>query len=352
VGRIRTIKPEFPTSRSIRNLSRDARLLFILLWTVVDDGGRYHGDADVLVGQLYPSDADAQKLLPEWLGELEAEGCIARYEVKGALYLRVVNWEKHQKINRRSGCKFPDPEEVSTDALSEGSVSPHNPLTVGPLPGPVPVPVPNLKDIPDFLSENPRPVDSNRTPDGEEFLRCDANQANPNPPTDEEPNASELTVSEEPVPSHQSKLQVGIIASLFAHFCTVCGHNPARYTLTPQRGKKALVRLQEQIKLTGSLALAVDDMRRAIDNLAASEYHVTHGYLDWEAQIFRPRETFEKRLNWKQTQEVSHGSPRGYESIDQHNARVLREANERLAQCTAKATGELAEKDEEKEEEV
>ena len=33
VARIRTIKPEFPQSESVGRLSRDARLLFILVWS-------------------------------------------------------------------------------------------------------------------------------------------------------------------------------------------------------------------------------------------------------------------------------------------------------------------------------
>ena len=38
--RIRTIKPEFPQSETIGRLSRDARLLFLQLFTLVDDAGR------------------------------------------------------------------------------------------------------------------------------------------------------------------------------------------------------------------------------------------------------------------------------------------------------------------------
>ena len=40
MARIRTIKPEFPQSESIGALTREARLLFVLLWTIVDDSGR------------------------------------------------------------------------------------------------------------------------------------------------------------------------------------------------------------------------------------------------------------------------------------------------------------------------
>jgi hypothetical protein len=109
MGRIRTIKPELPMSHSMGNVSRDARLCFIQIWTLVDDSGRFHADPRILAGQLYPYDADALDLLPNWLAELEREGCIARYEVGGVPYLRIVNWLKHQKIDHPSKPVFPDP---------------------------------------------------------------------------------------------------------------------------------------------------------------------------------------------------------------------------------------------------
>lgn len=45
MGRIRTIKPEFPHSESMGRVSRDARLTFILLWTLSDDLGRLRGSS-------------------------------------------------------------------------------------------------------------------------------------------------------------------------------------------------------------------------------------------------------------------------------------------------------------------
>jgi len=47
MARIRTIKPEFPHSESMGRVSRDARLLFVMLFTIVDDEGRArrHPDA-------------------------------------------------------------------------------------------------------------------------------------------------------------------------------------------------------------------------------------------------------------------------------------------------------------------
>ena len=113
MGRIRTIKPEFPHSESMGRVSRDARLTFILLWTLSDDSGRLRGSSRMLASLLFPYDDDAKDLIDAWLSELERESCIARYMIAGTSYLQVCNWSKHQKIDKPSGSKIPPPEEGS-----------------------------------------------------------------------------------------------------------------------------------------------------------------------------------------------------------------------------------------------
>lgn len=128
MGRIRTIKPEFPQSETIGRLSRDARLLFIQLWTFVDDSGRARAASRMLASALYPYDDDAPKLMDRWLGELEREGCIRRYVVDGNSYLDIPNWLKHQKIDRPSASRFPGFDEGSR-ALDEPSTTDLGPRT-------------------------------------------------------------------------------------------------------------------------------------------------------------------------------------------------------------------------------
>ena len=124
MARIRTIKPEFPQSETIGKLSRDARLLFILLWTFADDAGRARAASRMLASLLFPYDADAADLMDGWLSELEAAGCIVRYEVDGSHYLEIINWLKHQKIERPSDSKIPP--------FTEASPKPHRSLSDGP----------------------------------------------------------------------------------------------------------------------------------------------------------------------------------------------------------------------------
>ena len=102
MARIRTIKPEFPQSESMGQVSREARLLFIMLWTIADDFGRARAASRMLASLLYPYDDDAPKYIDSWLDELEKENCIRRYELNGTKYLDIPQWRKHQKIDNAS----------------------------------------------------------------------------------------------------------------------------------------------------------------------------------------------------------------------------------------------------------
>lgn len=113
MARIRSIKPEFPQSETMGKISRDARLLFIQLWTIVDDEGRARAASRMLASLLYPYDDDAPKQIEAWLVELEEHGCVRRYEVDGSSFLDIPNWLKHQKIDRPTLSRLP--------AFSDGS---------------------------------------------------------------------------------------------------------------------------------------------------------------------------------------------------------------------------------------
>lgn len=125
MARIRTIKPEFPQSESVGKVSRDARLLFVQLWTICDDAGRTRAAPRLLASLLYPYDDDAPGLIPTWLKELEAADCVRLYEVDGSHYLEIPKWLEHQRIDRPSASKFPacpdassSPREPSADTRS------------------------------------------------------------------------------------------------------------------------------------------------------------------------------------------------------------------------------------------
>jgi hypothetical protein len=114
--RIRTIKPEFWESESLGRVSREARLLFIGLFSCCDDHGRARASSRLLASRLYPYDDDAFKKLPAWISELQQEGCIRLYQVDGETYLDIPKWLNHQKIDKPSASKMPPFEGVPEDS--------------------------------------------------------------------------------------------------------------------------------------------------------------------------------------------------------------------------------------------
>ena len=134
--RIRTIKPEFWRSEDIAALSIEDRLLFIGLWSYVEDNGVGRDEPQLIQCDLYPLDAFTEASLRTHGGlmRLSQQGLITRFEgPDGRKYLQINSWDKHQKINRPSKPRFPQ-YNAENCTLTEGSLSPHCTLTEGSLP--------------------------------------------------------------------------------------------------------------------------------------------------------------------------------------------------------------------------
>lgn len=106
--RIRSIKPEFWDSESVGRLSRDARLLFVGLWSFADDSGNFRGHSRKIANALFAYDEDAVRCIDAWLDELVSEGMIYFYEVDGDLYGAIRKWSAHQKIDKPGKPRVPD----------------------------------------------------------------------------------------------------------------------------------------------------------------------------------------------------------------------------------------------------
>jgi hypothetical protein len=117
VARIRQLKPEFWTDDKVAGLSRDARLLFLGLWTEADDDGRLVDSTKLLAGSLFPFDDDVTpKRLGTWLEEIISQGLVRRYTRGAASYLYIVNFKRHQKIAHPRRSSLPPPDDDPRDA--------------------------------------------------------------------------------------------------------------------------------------------------------------------------------------------------------------------------------------------
>jgi hypothetical protein len=135
--RIRSIRPEFWTSEDIAKFDWHTRLIFIGLWSYVDDNGVGRDVEPLITAALFPLDdsfSESSLRVHGALMQLEKGGQISRYSVGGKPYFHVSAFDTHQKINRPSPGRYPLPtsaDAVLSEPLSESSVSPHADAPLG-----------------------------------------------------------------------------------------------------------------------------------------------------------------------------------------------------------------------------
>lgn len=122
MARIRTIKPEFWQDERLSNMPRDARLLFIGLWNVADDYGRLRGHPAFIRGQVFPYDEDID--VEELLNILARGGRIVRYERDGQRFIWIRHFSEHQKMDKRTDSKLPEPTAEEMAASTRKSAEP------------------------------------------------------------------------------------------------------------------------------------------------------------------------------------------------------------------------------------
>ena len=137
--RIRSIKPEFWRSRDIANLNWDARLVFIGLWSYVDDNG-VGKDIDYdIIGDLFAADLikdprETVARVSEAIGSLHQAGLVHRYEVNGDRLLYISFWEEVQRIDKPGKGRNPRPDgtfDYKESAIRESVASPPETLAPG-----------------------------------------------------------------------------------------------------------------------------------------------------------------------------------------------------------------------------
>lgn len=107
-GRIRTIKPEILENSRTASLPHDAWRLFVSLFLLADDYGNMYGAPERIAGSVFW--ARPSRDTREALGVLSDAGLIAFYELRGQIYLNIVGWAEHQKIDKPSKPRVPGPQ--------------------------------------------------------------------------------------------------------------------------------------------------------------------------------------------------------------------------------------------------
>jgi hypothetical protein len=121
MGRARNIKPGFFRNADLVELSFEARLLFIGLWTIADREGRLEDRPKQIKMEIFPADSvDVNKLLES----LAATDMLLRYEVAGKRYLFITNFLKHQTPHHKEAASsIPPPPGLEQETRHVYDVS-------------------------------------------------------------------------------------------------------------------------------------------------------------------------------------------------------------------------------------
>jgi hypothetical protein len=121
--RIRTVKPEFWTHPVMGQLEPETQLLALALLNYADDEGYFRAEASLVRSACRPFSEDSVSIHGALI-TLEKVGWIevVNTGLTGVIG-KIVNWEKHQRINR------PTPSKLKSYLLTENSLSPHGMLT-------------------------------------------------------------------------------------------------------------------------------------------------------------------------------------------------------------------------------
>ena len=124
MARIRTIKPDFWTDEKVVELDFADRLLFIGMWNFADDQGYLDYSLKRIKMQVFPGDdVDVSR----GLQRLHSLGLIRLYDSSNGLVLRIVNWEKHQRVSNPSLARFTQGDLQECDWPVDGLASPLEP---------------------------------------------------------------------------------------------------------------------------------------------------------------------------------------------------------------------------------
>lgn len=134
--RIRTIKPEFWTDKRVSDWDHFTRLLYIGTWSAADDYGRGSAEPARIAAELFPYDLsrDSRETLANvsrGFAKLSEASRIMLYEVSGERFFQIVNWTKHQRVDKPGKSRIPEPSEADKEAFATLSRHSRDTLATG-----------------------------------------------------------------------------------------------------------------------------------------------------------------------------------------------------------------------------
>ena len=129
----RLIKESICTSEDLNKLSPMAEILFYRLIVKADDYGAYYGNVSIVKSNCFPlkSDDFTCEQVQSWLRELEKAGLIDTYQAEGRDYIQFHKWKNHQQIRAKKR-KFPEPDSIGNQMISDDCKCPRNPIQSNP----------------------------------------------------------------------------------------------------------------------------------------------------------------------------------------------------------------------------
>lgn len=110
----RQLRDGLRKSPRIKDLSMEARWLYVCLLTCADDFGRYHADPDIVSGDCLPFDRHLHDTCRALVRQLSDVGMLQLYEVEGVEYLQITRWR--ERVRSKSS-KYPDPPEAASSPI-------------------------------------------------------------------------------------------------------------------------------------------------------------------------------------------------------------------------------------------
>lgn len=117
MARARNIKPGFFTNEKVVELSMEARLLYIGLWTISDRAGRLEERPRRIKMEIFPAD-DVN--VTACLDAIEREGLIRRYQADGMNLIWIPGFSEHQNPHKNEKWSDLPPhpaEEIESDPV-------------------------------------------------------------------------------------------------------------------------------------------------------------------------------------------------------------------------------------------